>query len=103
MDPEEALARRSKCEALLPSPEVFTDAEMKAVYYRWVDERNCLVALGYHPDPPPSVETLVASWRTGPWMPTDGVDIDHWTQPEYDRAKAKCTLESFTAEGLPQQ
>ena len=108
MDPQEAQARTEQCNALLPPPHIPTDAEIRATYDRWVGEYNCLLSLGYQPDSPPSVETFVASYMssandTGPWMPIDGVDTDRWTQTQYDQAKAKCTLEFLTAEGLPQQ
>jgi hypothetical protein len=105
-DPQEVLARSHECQALQPSPRMLTDAEIREIYHRWVGEYQCLVSLGYHPDPPPSVEVFVASYNAGnhksPWMPIDGIDTDHWTQGQYDEAKAKCTLEFFTAQGLPQ-
>ena len=108
MDPQEAMAGAKKCESLLPPPVPLTEAEIRVIYDRWVGEYHCMVGLGYQPDPPPSVETFVASWDggpehdKGPWMPIAGVDTDHWKQSQYDEAKAKCTLEFFNAEGLPQ-
>jgi hypothetical protein len=96
LDPKQAMAEWEKCTALLPSPRILTDAEIRKVYDRWVGEYSCLVGLGYQPDSPPSFETFLATWKTGPWDPTFGVDIDHWTQAQYDQAKTKCTLEFFT-------
>jgi hypothetical protein len=93
----ELLRQRSKqCDALKPAVPTMSDDEIRQTYNRWVGEYQCMVGLGYRPDPPPSVETFVASWKTGPWMPIDGLDTGHWTQTEYDLAKAKCTLEFFT-------
>ena len=95
-------AKLQQCDALQPSHAPMTEAEIRETYDRWVGEYNCLIGLGYQPDPPPSVETFVAGWNTphqGPWMPIDGVDTDHWTQAQYDEAKAKCTLEFLL--GIP--
>jgi hypothetical protein len=101
IDADEARARSSECEAMLPSPHINTEGEIREIYSRWVGEYHCLISLGYQPDSPPSVETFVASYyptgssHKSPWMPIDGVDVDHWTQAQYDEAKAKCTLEFF--------
>jgi hypothetical protein len=93
----ELLRQRSKqCDALRPAVPTMSDDEIRQVYDRWVGEYQCMVGLGYQPDPPPSVETFVASWKTGPWMPINGLDTIHWKQADYDLAKAKCTLEFFT-------
>jgi hypothetical protein len=97
--PKDVLAIWQKCEALQPTPAPLSEAEIRQVYDRWVGEYQCLVGLGYHPDSPPSVETFVATWKTGPWDPTFGVDIDHWSQTEYEQAKSKCTLEFYTHQG----
>jgi len=100
IDVEVAHAARAECEALRPTPPPLTQAEIREIYDRWVGEYQCLIGLGYRPDPPPSVEVFVASYyanpKKGPWMPIDGVDVDHWTQGQYDEAKAKCSLEFFT-------
>jgi hypothetical protein len=89
----EAQARTQQCYALMPSPVWPSDDEVRAIYNRWVGEYNCLIGLGYQPDPPPSVETFVASYRTGPWDPSEGVAWDSWSQAQLSQAKAKCTLE----------
>jgi hypothetical protein len=70
-----------------------TDNDLRIVYNRWVGERDCLVKLGYSPAQPPSFETFVQSWTTGPWMPIDGVDVSNWTDVQYKQAKAQCNLE----------
>jgi len=98
--PDEIKALLAECDGLRPSSRPLTNAEIREIYDRWVDEYHCMVGLGYQPDPPPSFEAFLATWKTGPWMPIDGVDVDHWTQGQYDEAKAKCTLEFFDAEGL---
>ncbi len=85
----------SHCNILQPSPHILTDTEIRATYDRWVGERNCLVGLGYGPDSPPSFETFLASWNTGPWMPINGIDTNNWTDAEFSAAKARCTLEFF--------
>ena len=88
---------RTQCEPLRPSPREKTDAEIRDIYTRWVGEYHCLVGLGYQPDAPPSVETFIATWKsTGPWSPINGLHTEHWTQAEYDQAKAKCTLDMFS-------
>lgn len=96
--PDEIRALMEKCHALRPSPRPLTEAEIREIYDRWVGEYRCMVGLGYQPDPPPSFETFLATWMTGPWDPTFGVDIRHWTQSQYDEAKAKCGLEFLTME-----
>jgi hypothetical protein len=96
IDPQELRERTKQCEALKPSPVPLTDQEIRDIYYRWVPEYQCLVGLGYQPDPPPSVETFVASWKTGPWLPIQGIATEQWSQAQYDEAKAKCTLDMFS-------
>jgi hypothetical protein len=102
LDPDEVQARIHQCEVLQPSHPPLTEAEIRQTYDRWVGEYHCLMGLGYQPDPPPSFETFLASYDAGnhksPWMPTDGIDTAHWTQAQYDEAKAKCSLEFFTME-----
>lgn len=91
------LSERSKqCEALRPPEPTQTDEEIRTIYYHWLEEYHCMVGLGYQPDPPPSVETFLATWNTGPWMPLDGIATEHWSQAQYDEAKAKCTLDMFS-------
>jgi hypothetical protein len=72
-----------------------TEAELRIVYDRWVDERDCLVGLGYQPAEPPSFEKFVSDWKAGPWMPIDGVDTRSWTDAQYRDAKERCTLEMY--------
>jgi hypothetical protein len=95
-DPELDLARSEVCEPLLPKRPPLTEQEIRAIYARWVEEYECVVGLGWKPDPPPSVEKFVADWRTvGPWMPIDGVPTDVWSDAQYREAKERCTLEMF--------
>lgn len=100
MDQAAIQAHMHQCDGLQPSPPPPpTEAQIRQIYDRWVGEYHCLIGLGYQPDPPPSVETFVASYNLphqAPWMPTDGVDTDHWTQAQYDQAKGQCTLEFYT-------
>jgi hypothetical protein len=96
VDPELLHEQTQQCQTLEPSPVAFTDDEIRQIYNRWVGEYKCLVGLGYQPDPPPSVETFVASWKTGPWMPIQGIATEGWGQAQYDEAKAKCTLDMFS-------
>lgn len=85
-----------ECQKLAPSAPVMTDRELRAIYDRWVKERECLVGLGYHPTEPPTFEKFAADWRTtGPWGPLDGVDTGAWTDAAYQAAKEACTLEMF--------
>lgn len=98
MSNEEAAAVSAECDKLEPDAPEKTDAEIRTIYERWIDERTCLVRLGYTPDDPPSFETFLDDYRhgpSGPWMPIDGVDTGAWTDAEYQSAKAECTLEMF--------
>ncbi len=92
----EARVARKVCQDkyALPAREL-TEDELRAKYQRWVAERDCLVELGYHPVEPPSVETFLASWATGPWMPIDGVPVDSWSAAEFREAKERCTIEMY--------
>lgn len=65
------------------------------IYDRWVKERECLVDLGYHPTEPPTLETFISDWKTGPWDPLTGVDTGAWTDADYQAAKQACTLEFY--------
>lgn len=96
LPPDEARRISVECQKLAsPHPER-TETEIRAIYQRWVDEYRCLVALGYQPDPPPSVETFVAQWRgSGPWTPIDGIDVGAWTDAQYQEAKSRCGLEFY--------
>ena len=94
---DQTVAIRDECEKLAPPNVPKTDAELRVIYDRWVDERDCLIELGYQPAPPPSFEKFVADWRsTGPWMPIDGVDTNSWTDAAYREAKDRCDLEFFS-------
>jgi hypothetical protein len=96
MNPE-LHARVEQCQALQPSTSWPSDDEIRQIYSRWVGEYNCLIGLGYQPDPPPSVETFTADYTMsnghGPWGPIDGTGWEGWSQAQYDQAKAKCTIE----------
>jgi hypothetical protein len=96
-----AVEREHACQSLQPNGGWPTDDEIVKIYYRWVDEYNCMVGLGYHPDPPPSVETFVASYRTGPWDPITGLNSWDWSYDEWARNRAKCTLEELPDPPLP--
>jgi hypothetical protein len=72
-----------------------TTEEIRAVYERWIGEYQCLVGLGYKPAEPPTEETFVQSWTTGPWMPIDGVSTISWSDEQYGQAKQKCGLEMY--------
>ena len=63
-----------------------------------MQERECLVGLGYHPVEPSTFEKFLADWRTNqpPWMPIDGIDTGVWTDADYQTAKKTCTLEFFS-------
>lgn len=90
-------AIHDQCEKLAPPYIPKTDDELRVIYDRWVDERDCLIELGYRPAPPPSFEKFAADWRsTGPWMPIDGVDTGSWSDAEYREAKDRCKLEFFS-------
>jgi hypothetical protein len=91
----EILDRTRQCESLKPAVPTLSPAQIREVYDRWVGQYRCLVGLGYHPNLPPSFETFAATWATGPWSPIDGVDVDNWTQAQYDQAKSTCILDVY--------
>lgn len=77
------------CEAAFAPARDKTDGELREIYKRWVLERACLLELGFSPKQPPSFEAFRESWKTGPWMPIDGIPFDRITQ----EAKDHCGLE----------
>jgi len=90
-------AIRDECEKLAPPNVPKADDELRVIYDRWVDERDCLIELGYRPALPPSFEKFATDWRsTGPWMPIDGVDTGAWSDAQYREAKDRCKLEFFS-------
>lgn len=78
-----------KCEAMFAPPHEPTDAELRETYDRWVLEAQCLLDLGFHPRPPPSFAEFRDDWKTGPWMPIDGIPFDRIR----GEAKDRCGLE----------
>lgn len=92
----EGMAQMQECQKLAPPARQKTDEELREIYGRWVQERACLVDMGYAPVTPPSFEKFASDWRsTGPWMPIDGIDYSSWTDSQYREAKERCTLEMF--------
>jgi hypothetical protein len=106
LDPE-MHARTEQCRALMPPTIWPSDAEIREIYKRYVDEYQCLIGLGYQPDPPPSVEVFTADFKMsnghGPWGPIDGTGWEGWSQAQLSQAKAKCTLEMLSDVANPQR
>jgi len=97
LPPDEAREVSAKCQELAPESPQRTDEELLVVYERWLDQRECLIELGYTPDEPTSFETFLSGFRSpqGPWTPIDGIDTQNWTTGQYQEAKEQCTLEFF--------
>lgn len=91
----DTMAARLECRHRFAPYRMKTEAEIREIYARWVDEWECLVSLGYHPAEPPSVETFVADWTTGPWDPITGLRTISWSDAQYREAKDRCTLEMY--------
>lgn len=84
------------CGELRPEPVEQSEAEVRQVYERWLEEADCLRDLGYSPEPAPPFEVFLADWRgSGPWFPIDGIDTGAWTSEQYEEAKERCVLEAF--------
>jgi hypothetical protein len=94
------------CSSIVPFMPTDSPDDIREMYNRWVGEYECLIGLGYRPDPPTSVEVFVASYLDAQagnaekhsywWWPLQGVDTDSWTKAQYDEARAKCTLENWS-------
>lgn len=95
LGPAEVLSKGEECRAKFRPYREKTVDELRVIYDRWVGERGCLVELGYQPVAPPSFEKFTADWKTGPWMPVDGLDIGSWSDTELLEAKARCGLEMY--------
>lgn len=93
--PQEASRLSNECRARFRPYREKTPAELREIYDRWISERECLVRLGWKPVAPPTFEKFLEQWRTGPWMPVDGVDTGSWTYIEFREAKDACALEFF--------
>lgn len=93
--PEQGFALMTECRNEFAPYQEKTSAELREIYDRWVAERECLIALGYEPAEPPSLEKFMSDWRSGPWTPIDGIDTQRWTDVEYRDAKERCTLEMY--------
>lgn len=95
LPPEQGMAVMTECRDTYSPYQEKTTAELRETYDRWIAERECLIELGYRPVEPPSFEKFASDWRTGPWMPIDGVNTQLWTDAEYRQAKEQCTLEMY--------
>jgi hypothetical protein len=82
-------AAAEACRAQFTPARELTDAKLREIYDRWILERACLISLGFHPNPPTQFEEFRRTWKTGPWMPIDGVPFER-VQGE---AKERCGLE----------
>lgn len=91
-------AVREACNRFREPERELTVPRIRAIYDRWVHERNCLDSLGYRPVDPPSFETFLKTWKTGPWDPLNGVNTNAWSEAEYRTAKERCVLSAFTRE-----
>jgi hypothetical protein len=93
LPPAQVAAVMDECGKLRPPRVEKTDAELRVVFDRWIQERACLVKLGFQPVEPPTFETFVAGWRgASVWMPIDGIDL-HSPGGDMAQAKKTCTLE----------
>lgn len=93
--PETAFALMKECNDRFVPERESTEAEIRTTYATWVDEYQCLVGMGYHPNQPPSAETFIDTWNTGPWMPIDGVPMETMAEARYREVKERCTLEFY--------
>ncbi|MEO6628888.1 MAG: hypothetical protein ABIP03_10010 [Aquihabitans sp.] len=93
LSPEAAAAAGKECRDRYAPFVAKTEAEIRAIYKRWVEERACLELLGYNVAEPPTLEKFVSDWQTGPWMPIDGIDMASWTDREFQTARDACGLE----------
>jgi hypothetical protein len=82
-------AAAAACKARFAPIRELTDAELLEIYDRWLLERACLISLGFGPKRPPPFEEFRRDWKTGPWMPIDGIPFDRIT----GEAKDRCGLE----------
>jgi hypothetical protein len=99
LDRERLAELVTRCEKLTPETPKPTDEELGEIYEMWLDERACLVELGYEPDPAPPLEVFLSRWHGGsPWMPIDGIDISGWTPEKAAEVKDACGLEFFDSE-----
>lgn len=80
-----------------PHPEK-TEDEIRVVFDEYLDDYECLVELGYSPTRPPSFDTFLATWTTGPWMPIDGTNWNLWPYTEYLRVQETCDLTWLSVE-----
>jgi len=87
--PNATLTAMANCRDRFAPVQEKTVEELREIYNRWVLERQCLMSLGFTPKSPPSFDEFRTTWRTGPWMPIDGVDF----RALHGEAKELCGLE----------
>lgn len=94
LPPERVTQIMEACGQLSPYRRQQTDADLRIVYDRYLQERVCLVGLGYTPDDPPTFETFLSGWRSGrAWFPIDGIPDSLMIGSAFAQAKEQCTLE----------
>jgi hypothetical protein len=89
---EAFIKAQSECEAAVGKPgppAVLGESEIRDRYAFLLEARQCLLDLGYAISEPPSVDTFIESWATGPWSPYLEV-ADMTTQQEWQEANDKC-------------
>jgi hypothetical protein len=89
---EAFIKAQSECEAQVGKPAppaALGESEIRDRYAFLIEARKCLLDLGYAISEPPSVDTFIESWATGPWSPYLEV-ADMTTQQEWQEANDKC-------------
>ncbi|NIA24441.1 MAG: hypothetical protein GWP04_02610 [Gammaproteobacteria bacterium] len=75
--------------SLQPDSQRPTDLQLRDLYDRYLEKRNCLEADGYAIEAPPSVDEFVETYFTDPWLPYNSIPktLD---QREWDRLNRVC-------------
>jgi len=74
-----------------PLPEYEHDPDfLRRVYAANLLIRDCLIDLGYQPDPPPSEEIFVELYESGGWHPYDGLEGRYGSLAEQLEVEEQC-------------
>jgi len=57
----------------IPDYEPASPEQIEMVYWYYIALRDCLIDEGYTVSEPPSLDTFVESWASGPWSPYENV------------------------------
>jgi hypothetical protein len=87
------MAARGECEAeigSLPPAPPLDEEQIRQRYEFLLGARQCLIDLGYPISDPPTVETFIETYATGPWSPFNDLADQTTSEHEWLEANERC-------------